>query len=131
MLANAMKYFGGAAGLKACLTPGPLCFDQVQVSSPQFRCLSALVPSVGEGDAVTINAVAYTVASIEHDATGMARIGWSAHHERSATSRQPWTPKLMSVAGVASRVYVERGQTYRVPAALHRAQPWGRRQTEK
>ena len=74
MLANAMADFGGAAVQGVFDARPALAFDQVQVSNPQFRCLSALVPSVGEGDAVTINAVAYTVASIEHDATGMARI---------------------------------------------------------
>lgn len=75
MLANAEANFGGGLVVSGVFDAQPMVvFDAVQGTNPQFRCLSSLVTSVDQGEAVTINATAYTVASIDRDGAGMALI---------------------------------------------------------
>ena len=41
-------------------------------SNPTFTCATADVVSIAEGQAVTINAVAYTVTAVKPDGTGVS-----------------------------------------------------------
>lgn len=43
-------------------------------TQPVFRCATTDVPTVIEGTAITINAVAYTVRAVEADGTGITLI---------------------------------------------------------
>lgn len=42
--------------------------------SPRFLCESSLIPGLAIGAAITVNAVAYTVAAIDPDGAGMSAL---------------------------------------------------------
>ncbi len=44
------------------------------LQQPMFHCRTADVSSAAEGDAITINAVAYTVRNVRPDGTGMTML---------------------------------------------------------
>jgi hypothetical protein len=43
-------------------------------ASPVLTCASAAVAATARGAAAVVNGVAYTVAKVEHDGTGMSRV---------------------------------------------------------
>ena len=67
---------GSASTVKGIFDNGYSAIDmggQVAVASvePQFMCRTADVSSAAEGDALTIDSVAYTLRRVEDDGTGM------------------------------------------------------------
>jgi hypothetical protein len=46
----------------------------VSMQDPMFICRTADVPSVAEGDALSVSGTAYTIRVVEPDGTGMTRL---------------------------------------------------------
>lgn len=49
-------------------------FAQVHQEQPRFTCRTADVPSVAEGQAITISSVAYEIKAWVHDGTGVTTL---------------------------------------------------------
>lgn len=71
--ANATATIGGVA-IDGIFDNGYVDSFGLANSAKAFTCQSVDIPGLAYGDSITINAVAYTVAEVHPDGTGMTRV---------------------------------------------------------
>lgn len=73
-LSNAAATVGGVPGISGIFDDAYIDPLGMSGSQPSLLCASADVSAAAQGAAVVVNAVSYTVGSIQADGTGMTRL---------------------------------------------------------